>query len=918
MRSLRWLVALLPLLAACSCDETIGSASGTLSAVPATLDFAGVFVGDRAEQELKLHNDGRTAVMVQAVDLPEGYTVQPEQLQVGASSDAIVKVAFKPPRVARFDGKIVFAASGSKNNKLEVPIVGEGLSRELVVDSVLNFGPVLVGTEKTMDLPVSSAAGGTVHVSAVITGSEASSFELSQTEFDLEPGAQLPLQVTFSPIARVPHYAVLSFTSCQGCAETMVQLRGQGAVVDLRPEPITVAFGQVSPGHSQTLPLRLHNAGDLPVMVSRLVFAQDGDPSFGGDFSAFPVEIAQDEKQEVQVTFAPPAGLQELGDKASRILVYGADDELLFEVPTTGNAGGPDVLVDPMAVDFGVNPLGVRTTRQVTISNLGPTSPVQIRSIRLAGANPNAFELQLPPLPADVTNTPMVVGVSYKSAAMGTAFANLVIETSDADSSSVVVPLSGEVRNLPPCEIDFQPGSVRFGLVANGGEYERTVQIHNRGNDDCAVWGFGLDPNGSSFFELKDPPTATQLIAPGGSLPITVRFVPTGLPDHLETTRFFFNHTNSTTPKMQVDVSGYPSRYDLVANPNPVAFGDLPLGYRSFQSLQITNAGPVPADLVSASLATESSVNFRVAQGLGIPGTLQEGQTAAVAVTYGPDAEKQDRGEAEFWIQNAPEPFLVPLMGGGIDQPCGDLCAWPTATCPAAQTVNVNTQVILAGGGSDPAGDPLTCSWIVTNRPSGSRVVPDQANNCVTPFTPDLVGDYDLELIVMDPMGNTASCTTQVHANPFGGLWVEMFWDVNSDVDLHVVHPSAGSATADASYWTSLDCYYGNRTPDWDVIGNVNDDPSLDRDDTQFTGPENTRINVPVAGNSYGVSVHWWSAGSNTMTNVTTNVYCGGALLNHTVTQLTANRQMVNVGSVNYSAGNTCTWTSNGYSWTHP
>ena len=244
----------------------------------------------------------------------------------------------------------------------------------------------------------------------------------------------------------------------------------------------------------------------------------------------------------------------------------------------------------------------------------------------------------------------------------------------------------------------------------------------------------------------------------------------------------------------------------------------------------------------------------------------------------------------------------------GTDEDCDGtiddgVCA-PGSMCPASRQVTPNSTVTLNTNASSPVGRPLSCLWSVVSRPATSSGTFSAPTNCMaSDYVADVVGLHVLRFTVTDSMGLTSSCDTTVEVLPTGDLWVELTWNVSNDMDLHLLHPNAGNRR-NANSWNDplWDCNYINKTPDWDVVGNVADDPSLDRDVVSGTGPENTRINVANTTHVYWVGVHMYSwAASPTPVVATLRIYCAGQLKQTLTRTFSTVKQMWVVGSVNFN-----------------
>jgi hypothetical protein len=209
----------------------------------------------------------------------------------------------------------------------------------------------------------------------------------------------------------------------------------------------------------------------------------------------------------------------------------------------------------------------------------------------------------------------------------------------------------------------------------------------------------------------------------------------------------------------------------------------------------------------------------------------------------------------------------------------------PIVMCPVGMSAEVLSTVTLSGSGSDPDGGTVTYRWTVTSRPAGSASMPASPTSATTTFFLDAGGTYTLQLCVTDDEGAMACCTVTVTSTvPPRGLHVELQWDtVYGDADVHLLNVTR---VAPDGWWTTDDCHYANRTPDWPPAG-VAANPTLDRDDTDGHGPENITVDDSPASGTYTVGVHYFcehsigagAAPGSGPTTATVRIYCDGVLI---------------------------------------
>lgn len=206
----------------------------------------------------------------------------------------------------------------------------------------------------------------------------------------------------------------------------------------------------------------------------------------------------------------------------------------------------------------------------------------------------------------------------------------------------------------------------------------------------------------------------------------------------------------------------------------------------------------------------------------------------------------------------------------------------PVADAGADQSTQPLLVVTLNGTASyDPAGlTPLTYQWTFTSRPSGSTTALSSTSASQPTFFADIAGRYEFDLTVKNTQGVWDSTPDHVvvDAVPADGFYVQITWDTDTDLDLHLLN-----GTDHALLFGTSDADYCNMTPAWNNSG-TSDDPSLDWDVIEGYGPETTTITSPSAG-TYDINVHFYGMyGSSTCTgtcpstHATARVYLGGIL----------------------------------------
>jgi hypothetical protein len=320
----------------------------------------------------------------------------------------------------------------------------------------------------------------------------------------------------------------------------------------------------------------------------------------------------------------------------------------------------------------------------------------------------------------------------------------------------------------------------------------------------------------------------------------------------------------------------------------------------------IVQGGPDGVDVAADGAGDSGEV-----AGQDVPGEDQ-GPADAGADAVGPDATPD--GDAA-----GPDATPDGLADGGSDAAdtsapdacdgagCSDasVCpSGPTAVIEVAEgaTVAPRTTLHLTGAGSLAGAAPIV-NYVWTVQQPGGSVSKLKAGEALADqtFVTNVVGAYVFSLSVTDADG-VASCalaTTAVEVVPLAALHIEVLWDTpgdpdpsdqgpeaGSDVDVHFAHPFAkgddidGDEVPDGWFDSAFDCYWLNAHPNWGSLDpEADDDPSLDREDTDGAGPEIISLPSSAPGLVYRVGVHLWNAHGKGPSTATVRAYFQAALV---------------------------------------
>lgn len=501
----------------------------------------------------------------------------------------------------------------------------------------------------------------------------------------------------------------------------------------------------------------------------------------------------------------------------------------------------------------------------------------------------------------------------------------ITIYSNDVTNPEVRVRVTAEAIAAPPCNYTITPTTLSYGIMDVPQVKDLSFTLTNLGttpSEVCYFNGLGLSPTSHATFTIPNNPIDLMLNA-GQSTSVVVRAQPLVTPPAATQVsgEVTFNVSTPGAPQASVLLEATLAPSCLTVSPSPLTFPDTQLECGSPERAVIISntcassvtlnsvvlTDPALAPVGSGTCATTGGCpQFAITSGPP-GGAILPGASRTVLIRFRPYLTGPQAGVLTVTTQQGTQtvPYNVPLTANGIARTqatCG-----VQVSCPGPMTVNANSTVTLTPTIMAPGA--VSCAWSASMRPSTSNGTFSAPSSCVsTTYFADVVGTHVISFNVSDGLGGTAQCTTPITVNANGDLWIELTWNRPNDVDLHLLHPNAGSANLSTSWFNTVwDCNYSNTAPNWAAGAAAN--PSLDRDDITGQGPENTRINSPVQNLNYTIGAHMYSYAAASPVTSTVKVYCGGQLMTTQVRTMSVVKDMWIVGTVRFQSGVPCVFT---------
>ncbi|MFZ4577098.1 MAG: YfaP family protein [Myxococcota bacterium] len=548
----------------------------------------------------------------------------------------------------------------------------------------------------------------------------------------------------------------------------------------------------------------------------------------------------------------------------------------------------------------------------------------------------------------------VLVKVRFKKLDDKNRSATLVISSNDAFNKSQYQVTFSTSSGQP--KVKVQPAEVDFGFVAIGADKIASAKVYNTGNAELVVNEMDLsEPNfekdlftvilegkeyAAGALVTLDPPLT---VAAGMSTEIKIKYV--GKDDKPHPTAIVL-HTNDPTLTVASDGGPGFKRIPVKVNstgpcllvlPKVVVFGATGLGDSPKRPVQLKSCGDIPVEISNIAFAAGGSDEFEIdwtsigqAPTEKAPLVIPVNGSATLQVIYSPadqspvkdGAPVLDKATVDMKTNTASGKATAQLEGFGSATKC------PTAIIIVQEgdTVTPQTLLHLDGKQSYSTGGTISKYKWEVEQPKGSvgLFLPNDSASGVQ-FTPNVAGDYKFKLHVQDQSGVQSCFPAEkiVKVLPDQAIHVELLWDTpgdldqtnegpgaGSDLDLHFAHQYAAGqdfdqdGKADPWFADTYDCFWFNRNPEWGSHDpNIDDNPSLDRDDTDGAGPENLNLTLPEDGKIYSVGVHYYNHFGKGPSFATVRIYVYGDLVYEKTSPSLNNKDMWYVATIDWPTG---------------
>ena len=272
---------------------------------PMSLEFGSVTVGETIQQNVTVSNTGDAVLVVSDITSSNAaFSADLTSFDLNPGENKTVVVSFTPADADDYTGDLTIVSNDPDEANVIVSMSGTGVVFYPDIDvnpTEIDFGTVTVGEPAQQNIVVSNNGDAVLSVNDITSSNSA--FTVDITSFNVNPGENQTVVVTFSPTEMEAYTGELTIVSNDPVdSNFMVTVIGEGMIYQpvISVDPMELNFDTIVTNEQETKVFTVSNTGNTVLNVSNIYTSND---AFTVDISNFTLDPGA--SKEVNVTFAP-------------------------------------------------------------------------------------------------------------------------------------------------------------------------------------------------------------------------------------------------------------------------------------------------------------------------------------------------------------------------------------------------------------------------------------------------------------------------------------------------------------------------------------------------------------------------------------------------------------------------------------
>lgn len=457
-----------------------------LAALPGSLDFGALALGDVLDRSVQVAAVGGLATIVTPTVVGPGVFSLPAPGSFGlaAGEVATLEVRFEPVVEGLATAVLSLGSSDPSTPVVDVTLRGVGGVGTPTLDpALLDLGDIEYGpASATLDGAVSLANGGPGQVlveQLALSGPDSDLFAFEPTApLTIPAGGTVEIGLVFAPGGlvgpRSTRLIALVSDPSSPRLEVVLTARAHGPDLSVSP-PSPYFFGLPRPGETRTRAFRISNLGDRDLLLGSAAISGDDAALFEVLSGPDPPLVAPGNLSTLTVRFAP----LEIGDfEALLELPTNDPDENPLAIEMAGEGASGELAVSPVPLHWGAVGIGSSADLVAEMSNAGSLT-LLVSATTIEGRDATAFAIVAGGGPFGLTSgSRRDVVLSFAPDRAGAFEAELVVESNQEGLPVQRIALLGRGVG-PPTAIDV-PAASGWLLVLLAGALALAGAVHLR------------------------------------------------------------------------------------------------------------------------------------------------------------------------------------------------------------------------------------------------------------------------------------------------------------------------------------------------------------------------------------------------------------------------------------------------------